>query len=93
MLITKDEKLKGKIYLPLKYFYDDYTDVENINDLIIYKGNLYLEVFSLEKLLDYIFLNIFLLYQQFYLVSFSSPICFTIPSFKNKIFATFTSFF
>lgn len=46
MLITKDEKLKGKIYLPLKYFYDDYTDVENINDLIIYKGNLYLEVFS-----------------------------------------------
>ena len=46
MLITKNEKLKGKIYLPLKYFYDDYTEVEDINDLIIYNGNLYLKVFS-----------------------------------------------
>lgn len=46
MLITKDEKLNGKIYLPLKYFYDDYTNVEDINDLIIYNGNLYLRVFS-----------------------------------------------
>lgn len=46
MLITKNEKLKGKIYLPLKHFYDDYTEVEDINDLIIYNGNLYLKVFS-----------------------------------------------
>ena len=46
MLITQNVKPKSKIYLPLRHFYDDYTEVEDINDLIIYNGNLYLNIFS-----------------------------------------------
>ena len=33
MLITKNIKPKSKIYLPLKHFYDDYTEVEDIKVL------------------------------------------------------------